>query len=119
MSERSETLHATSEKWAAKLYKLADKDKTTKDGQDPMEELHGGVYGISSTVTMKLTLSGGGPADWLEVEVSRGSYGGWEVDSVTHCANDWFEPVLRTPVDSGDALWRLAEYYAEVFEVES
>ncbi|MDQ0776338.1 hypothetical protein QF026_004804 [Streptomyces aurantiacus] len=81
------------------------------------EELEESItpYAAEVVRTLRLTLSGGGPASWLDIELERGTN---EPVRVEYHFADWFDHA-QTPVteDEAPGLWRLAEYYAEVVEV--
>ncbi len=106
---------ASIEDWLSKTYRKIDKATQAGDAvrEDELrEEIE--VYGVDVKRVMKLTLSGGGPASWLEVYLDDSSR--WpEVETVIYHFADWFDHAEREVSESeAPGMWRLAEYYAEV-----
>lgn len=88
-------------------------DDETLSYEEAAERISELPLGVSVKRVLRIDLSTGGPGDWLEADVDDDG----TVDSVTYHFNDWFDHAERT-VDSGSALWRAAEYYAEYVAVD-
>ena len=91
----------------------SDDDKEREEASDQLAEY---PLGIETYTVARIELSTGGPADWLEVKLSRGKYG-YEVERVIYHFSDWFDHAERV-VEEGSDLWRAAEYYCETLSVE-
>ena len=71
-------------------------------------ELEALPIGSTRQHVVKIELSWGGPADWLEVWVDQDG----TVDHVRYHFADWFDHAERK-VAYGTPLWRAADYYVE------
>jgi len=105
----------STENWLSKTYRQIDKAEKAGNherGDELREEIE--AYGISVKRVMRLELSGGGPASWLEVHFDDSNR--WpEVETVIYHFADWFDHAEREVSESeAPGMWRLAEYYAEV-----
>jgi hypothetical protein len=102
------------EAWLSETYRKIDKAEDAGDHARE-DELREEVqpYSVSVTSIMKLELSGGGPASWLEVHLDDS--GSWpEVVTVIYHFADWFDHAEReVSANEAPGMWRLAEYYAE------
>lgn len=81
----------------------------TLDGNDgdidgDLEAIEESILAIEKTRGFQVTISTGGPGEWLECTVDDTG----ELDSVTFCVA-WWSPEQRTAVTEGCGLWRLAE----------
>jgi hypothetical protein len=101
------------ESWLSDQYKKIDAAYEANE-QARAEELDEEIqpYGVSISYTMTLELAGGGPSEWLAVELSRVRYG-FDVSSIVyHYA--WGDHAEREVTQSqAPGMWRLAEYHAE------
>lgn len=87
------------------LYTAAD------DGDDDArEQIQEMAYGIDRREILRVTWSGGGPADSLELTVSDG-----ELIAVTYVYQDWFDGA-RLAVDEDSPAYR---YALEILEMMS
>jgi hypothetical protein len=114
-SERIGESLAQTEEWFAKKYRQIDK-ASRKDDYEREDALREEIepYGVSFKRVMTLTLSGGGPSSWLEVELCQESWG-FSVAGVAYHFADWFDHAERDVSEhEAPGLWRLAEYYADV-----
>jgi hypothetical protein len=107
----------STEDWLSRTYRKIDKANEGGDYQreeELREEIE--VYGVEVKRVMWLTLSGGGPASWLEVHLDDS--GRWPVvEKVIYHFADWFDHAEREVSESeAPGMWRLAEYYAGVVE---
>lgn len=103
------------EEWLSRTYRQIDKANErgeTAREEELREEIE--VYGVTVTRVMRLTLSGGGPASWLEVHMDDS--GRWpEVERVIYHFADWFDHAEREVTETeAPGMWRLAEYYGEL-----
>lgn len=121
MSDRSceerikEELHGT-EQWLSERYNLIDAANDAGDRQQ--DELREEIepYAVDVKYVLKLELSGGGSASWLEVELDKGRQG-FRVASVVYHFADWFDHAGYAVLEAeAPGMWRLAEYYAEQAE---
>jgi hypothetical protein len=69
------------EQQVAAVFAAYEVDVDADDYQNNIE-----VYGVRRTETVQLQLSGGGPADYVEIELSSG-----EVTGVYYRFSDWFD----------------------------
>lgn len=103
--------------WLAERYELIDAANQADDWkrQDELrEEIE--PYAVDVKHVLKLELSGGGPASWLEVGLEKERWG-VTVVSVTYHFADWFDHAERDVSETeAPDMWRLAEYYAESAE---
>lgn len=101
------------EQYIAGLQKIIDGQATSFDDEDQararLDEL---PLSVQIERVLRIDLSTGGPADYITAKLSRESYG-WAVTSATYHYADWFDHAER-PIDEGSALWRMAEYYADL-----
>lgn len=71
-----------------------DADENEYDGEDLQEkagdELSHYGYGVSKVITYRYTWSGGGPSDFLEVDVEDGY-----VSAARYRFHDWFDGAVR------------------------
>lgn len=108
---------ANTESWLNKSYELIDAANEAGDyrrEEELLEEIE--PYGADVKHVLTLTLSGGGPASWLEVELEKGPRG-FQVASVIYHFADWFDHAERAIIDTqAPGMWRLAKYYAEQAE---
>lgn len=105
------------EGYAGALFAVMDGDFTPEEraeldgAEDTFEaavvRLDEWPLGVETYKVMRIDLSTGGPADWLEVKLSEDG-----VEAVTYHFADWFDHAEER-VREDSALWRLAEYYAE------
>jgi hypothetical protein len=79
--------------------------------EEAYESLHDLPLSISRRVLLRVDISTGGPADWLEVECEQGRYS-LDVQRVTYHFADWFDHAAQ-PVEQGTALWAYADMVAE------
>jgi hypothetical protein len=93
-------------------YQEIDQANEAED-YEKQEELEEAIepYGVTVVRTMRLTLSGGGPASWLDIELDETN----TPARVEYHFADWFDHA-STPVTENETpgLWRMAERYAEV-----
>ncbi|MFC8852939.1 hypothetical protein ACFT5D_07785 [Streptomyces sp. NPDC057144] len=90
-------------------------NQANKDGDyEKQEELEDGItpYGVTLVRTVRLTLSGGGPASWLDVELD--SEDNTPTRVVYHFA-DWFDHAeMSVSQEEAPGFWQMAERYAEM-----
>lgn len=91
------------------IYKAADNGIDFED-QDPVDALYELPLGISRHEIIRIHLSTGGPADWLEVEVDCRT-----VASVKYHTSDWFDHA-EVYVSEDSPLYRYAEETVELLD---
>lgn len=93
----------------AELFVRMDSDDAdiSEDAQVQMDEM---PLSVETKTVVKVLFSWGGPSDWLEITMDPQSR---EVETVVYGYAEWFD-VARTTVEEGTALWRYAEWIAEV-----
>lgn len=96
------------------LEKIFDKlnngfDDEDYDYDDPWDELNQYMLGYSTYKIVKIELSTGGPADWIEVKL--GDYKE-EIISVTYHFADWFDHA-EMKVDKDTYLYQYVEQLME------
>ena len=85
------------------LYALAD------DGNDDArEEIYEMAYGIDKREILRITWSGGGPADYLEI-----THSGGDILRVEYLYQDWYDGA-RLAVDDDSPAYRYAEEILEM-----
>jgi hypothetical protein len=83
------------------------------DDYEKREELEEAIapYGVTVVRTVRLTLSGGGPASWLDVELDETN----SPAQVEYHFADWFDHAATVVTEEeAPGLWRMAEQYAEI-----
>ena len=106
---------AGTEQYFADLYRKLD-DEAARDDDDSEESLREQLdpLSIDTTRTMRLMFSWGGPSDWIDVELRRDGHR-VEVTRVVYHFADWYDHAEREVTEAkAPALWRLAEYHAEM-----
>lgn len=78
-----------------------------------MDAISEGPLGVSVTVTMRIELSTGGPADYVTAELDPQSR---QVSNVQYHFADWYDHA-ETTVDDDSALGQLAAYFGETAQV--
>lgn len=87
---------------------IGDMDSDPEAVEEALSELHNLALEITSFKVIKILLSTGGPADWLELKVDE--YGG--VRGLTYHYADWFDHAqIDVPQDS--YLWDYALQIAD------
>lgn len=86
------------ESYLSGLYELSD----NMDDDESRESINEMAYGIDTTQVTRVTWSGGGPADFIEIFHNK--YG---VDRVEYVYQDWYDGARRT-VDEDTAIYRYA-----------
>jgi hypothetical protein len=82
---------------------IGDNESSSEDVENALIELSEFPAHIESCKVIKITLSGGGPADWIEVKVN--DYG--DVTGMTYHWQDWFDHASRK-IYSDSYLWDFA-----------
>lgn len=88
------------------------------DAPDATDDVTSAVYdeleplAVDIRPVIRIQLSWGGPADWLEIEL--GDDGGRDIRRMTYHLADWFDHAEREVVEhEAPALWRAAQHYAQ------
>ena len=68
------------------------------------------AYGLDTHKVTRLTWSGGGPADWIEVH-----HDGDGIRRIDYVFQDWYDGARRE-VSEGSPIWRYAEMMLEGLE---
>ncbi len=82
---------------------IGDVDSTPEQTEEALNELSEFPAHIESFKVIKITLSGGGPADWIEVKVDEDG----DVMGMTYHYADWFDHADRK-IYSDSYLWDFA-----------
>jgi diaminopimelate decarboxylase len=82
---------------------IGDNESDTEKVEEALRELNEFPAGIESYKVIKITLSGGGPADWIEVKVDQVGY----VMGMTYHYADWFDHAARK-ISENSYLWDFA-----------
>lgn len=88
---------------------IGDDESTEEEREEALDELNNFALEISSYKVIKILLSTGGPADWLELKVDNG-----EVMGLTYHYQDWFDHA-ETKVPEDSYLW---DYALEIAQTE-
>lgn len=90
------------------LNEVLGNDESTEEAvEEALDELNNFALEISSYKVIKILLSTGGPADWLELKVDNG-----EVMGLTYHYQDWFDHA-ETKVPEDSYLWDYALQIAQ------
>lgn len=109
--------------YLAGLYRVIDGEADTfaedyPDSPEPMtdddarERLNEWGLGISTYRVLRVDLSTGGPADYIEAKLEREQHG-WAVVSAAYHFADWYDHAER-PIAEDSPLWRYVEELAEI-----
>jgi hypothetical protein len=111
-ADRIEAELATTEQGYTELWQRLDNQDADYIEYDAVyEELEPLAISVKPVVTVQL--SWGGPSDWLEIGLDGTEHG--YIEYVTYHFADWFDHAERQlPEYEAPAIWRAAEYYAEV-----
>lgn len=82
---------------------IGDVDSSAEASEEALRALSEFPAHIETYKVIKITLSGGGPADWIEVKVDEDGY----VRGMTYHYSDWFDHASRK-IDSNSYLWDFA-----------
>ena len=88
------------ESYLSEMYQASDLDG--EDSDNARESINEMAYGIDTTQVTRVTWSGGGPADFIEIFHNK--YG---VERVEYVYQDWYDGARRT-VDEDTAIYRYA-----------
>lgn len=110
--QRVEAQKNSREKWFAELFEAIENQEPYDGYEDPTDALYETPLGIDKYSVMKITLSAGGPADWLEVIYEMEGNISFII-SVTYHFQDWFDHAERK-VYRDEALYQYAEQMLEV-----
>jgi hypothetical protein len=87
------------------------------ENSEKMDEFLEGILAFTPKVTIRVELSTGGPADWIELEVSKGKYG-YEIDGAVYHFADWFDHAeQRITGKELQAVESMFESYLECLEM--
>jgi len=108
MSETKERTCA--ERIQENLNYLREELKTLYEREDEgaFEELCEMAYGVETHYETVVTLSGGGPADYLEI-----THDGRDVFTVTYRFSDWFDTATVSVDRSDENIWAYAQHIIE------
>lgn len=82
---------------------ICDNDSEPEDVENALRELSEFPAGIESFKVIKIILSGGGPADWIEAKLDDDGY----VRSMTYHWQDWGDHAQRK-IKENSYLWEFA-----------
>ena len=98
------------EQYLTDIYKAIEKDESIEGYEEASEALYEFALGISSYTTVRIDLSTGGPADWLECLVDRSA---GDLINVIYHFSDWFDHAEES-VDVDSPLWNYADEMVEM-----
>ena len=90
---------------------IGDSEANPEHLEQALEELSSLALDIENLTIIKILMSTGGPADWIEVKVDND--GG--IKGMTYHYADWFDHA-ETKIDSNSYLWDYAEQIAETYK---
>ena len=82
---------------------IGDNESSSEDVENALRELNEFPAGIESFKVIKIILSGGGPADWIEVKVDNDGY----VRNMFYHWQDWGDHAQRK-ISENSYLWDFA-----------
>lgn len=91
-------------------------DRIDNGDDAAIEELDTSILSLDTKMVVRIQISWGGPADYVEVELSKDEHDRYtEISGVTYHFADWFDHAER-PVQEEifPALDRMANYFAEL-----
>jgi hypothetical protein len=95
----------------SEIYDAVEKEQEY-EGQDALDYLYDFALGISRHMIIRIDLSSGGPADWLEIKVYTDDKS-HTIEEVEYHISDWFDHAsVLVPVDT--PLYRYAEETVEL-----
>jgi len=97
---------ADREEQVAEIFAKIDSDDSEQN-EEGYQELSEFDYGVSVYSVARVTWSGGGPADWVEI-----TYDKHDLIKVEYVYQDWFDGA-RVAVEEGSAVYRYAENILE------
>jgi hypothetical protein len=93
------------------LFTIADDYEGDEDLRDQAnEEIYEFAYGYETYKVTRLTWSGGGPADWIEVH-----HDGDGIKRIEYVFQDWYDGA-RIDVPSSSPVWRYASLMLDGLE---
>jgi hypothetical protein len=93
------------------LFTIADDYEGDEELRDQAnEEIYEFAYGYETYKVTRLTWSGGGPADWIEVQ-----HDGDGIRRIDYVFQDWYDGARRE-VPSSSPIWRYASIMLEGLE---
>jgi hypothetical protein len=102
-AERISDALANTEASLRDIFTLID-DGRNEETEQGYESLNEYALGIDTRQETIITLSWGGPADYLEV-----THRGAEIYSITYRFSDWFDTATVEVTDEESAIWRYAQ----------
>jgi leucyl-tRNA synthetase len=101
------------ERYLDTLFTIFDDEDCTateeeRDGAN--DEIYEMAYGLETYKVTRLTWSGGGPADWIEVQ-----HDGDGIRRIDYVFQDWYDGARRE-VSKGSPVWRYAEMMLDGLE---
>jgi hypothetical protein len=93
------------------LFTIADDYEGDEDLRDQAnEQIYEFAYGYETYKVTRLTWSGGGPADWIEVQHDDGG-----IRRIDYVFQDWYDGARRE-VPEGSPIWRYASILLDGLE---
>jgi len=89
---------------------IGDDESTREDVENAVRELNEFPAGIESFKVIKIILSGGGPADWIEVKLDDDGY----VRGMSYHWQDWGDHAQRK-ISENSYLWDFAMQIVESY----
>ena len=89
---------------------IGDNESDTEKVEEALREISEFPAGVESYKVIKITLSGGGPADWIEVKTDNESY----ILGMEYHYADWFDHAERK-ISENSYLW---DFAAQIVETE-
>ena len=106
-AERIDVEMASREEWMRKMLAVhANEEEPTDEIDD--NSIYEFPYEVQTLTVTKVVMSGGGPADWLEITRD----GGNGIVRVAYHFQDWFDGAVKI-ADEGSSLYRYAEWLTE------
>lgn len=102
---------ASREASIASLQELASSENQDVS-EEAYEELANFALEVSTTITLKVLISTGGPADYLTADIDKGKYGYERVSNITYHFADWFDHASVTVADDSS----MANYFDDIVE---
>lgn len=109
-NERIKEALESRESYLEEVYEAIDFGEEYED-RDPRDELSEFGIGMDKVTVVKIHLSAGGPADWIEAELYEQKHG-FGIQSLKYHYSDWFDHAERT-IYTDSPLYRFAEEIIE------
>jgi hypothetical protein len=108
----AERIHKEMESRAVYLEELYDKMASDEGSEEAIDEYQQFALDIEKYTVVKILLSTGGPADWIEVKVDEDG----DIHGMSYHFQDWFDHA-SVKISSTNYLWQYAEEMVSIISI--